>query len=139
MPYLLDTCAISELGKPQPSLRTREALLALPREELHLSTISIGEIQYGIQLLPDSAEKARLNSWLSVSILAVFGDRIIAVDPFVALHWGNLQATLQLRGLKMQLQDSLIAATALEYHLILVTRNDSDFVDAGVQIFNPWK
>ena len=139
MAFLLDTCAISELGKPRPDRSVKDALLALPREELHLSTISLGEIQYGIQLRPDSTEKSRLTSWLNMSILAVFGDRIIAVDTFVALRWGDLLANLKPRGLKMLLQDSLIAATALEYGLTLVTRNESDFAHAGVRILNPWK
>jgi tRNA(fMet)-specific endonuclease VapC len=139
MPYLLDTCAISELSKVKPNPKVKEALLALPRDELHLCTISVGEIQYGIQLLPDSSEKTRLASWLSMSILAVFGDRILELDVFDALRWGELMSELKQRGLKMQLQDSLIAATALQNSLTLVTRNESDFVHSGVHILNPWR
>jgi toxin FitB len=139
MLYLLNTCAISELDKVKPNLKVKEALLTLPRDELHLSTISIGEIQYGIQLLPNSAEKTRLSSWLSLSILAVFGDRILELDVFDALRWGDLMAELRQRGLKMQRLDSLIAATALENSLTLVTRNESDFAHSGVRVFNPWK
>src|SRR5262249_53192455 len=110
MPFLLDTCAISELSKVKPNPKVKDALLTLPRDELHLSTISVGEIQYGIQLLPDSAEKTRLASWLSMSILAVFGDRILELDVFDAMRWGDLVAELKRRGFRMQLQDSLIAA-----------------------------
>jgi predicted nucleic acid-binding protein len=139
MPFLLDTCAISELAKPRPDRRVKDALISLPREEVHLSAISLGEIQYGIELLAESAEKARLISWLNVSILAVFGDRIIAVDVFVAMRWGELLAALKPRGLKMQLQDSLIAATALESNLTLITRNMPDFAHSGVRILNPWQ
>ena len=108
MPYLLDTCAISELGEERPDLKVKQALLALPREELHLSTITLGEIQYGIALLPDSSKKSRLISWLNLSVIAVFADRTIPVDAFVALHWGDLLAQLRLRGLKMQVKDSLM-------------------------------
>ncbi|HVT80785.1 MAG TPA: type II toxin-antitoxin system VapC family toxin [Phycisphaerae bacterium] len=139
MPYLLDTCAISELSRIKPNPAVKETLLSMPRDELHLSTISVGEIQYGIQLRPDSAEKTRLASWLSMSILAVFGDRILEFDVFDALRWGDLMADLKHRGLTMQLQDSLIAAMALENSLTLVTRNESDFAHSGVRILNPWK
>ena len=139
MPYLLDTCAISELAKPRPDRRVKDALTALPREDVHLSAVSLGELQYGIGLRSDSAEKERLISWLNLSILAVFGDRIIPIDTFVALRWGDLLASLKPRGFKMQLQESLIAATALEFSLTLVTRNVSDFVHSGVRILNPWQ
>ena len=139
MAYLLDTCTVSELGKPRPDRKVRDALLALPREELHMSAITLGEIEYGIRLRPESAERSRLTEWLNVSVLAVFGERIVPVDSFVALCWGQLIAELKQRGMKMQLQDSLIAASAREFHLIIVTRNESDFAHAGVQVYNPWK
>ena len=139
MPYLLDTCAISELSKPKPNKKVRDALLELPRDDLRLSAISLGEIQYGIDLRVDSNEKSRLQSWFHISILAVFGNRIIDVDTFVAMRWGSLLADLKMGGHKMQRQDSLIAATALEFNLTLLTRNESDFAHCGVRVFNPWK
>jgi len=135
----MDTCALSELGKIEPNLKVRGALLELPREELRLSAISLGEIQYGIDLCADSNEKARLNKWFHLSVLAVFGNRIIDVDTFVAMRWGSLFADLKSRGKKMQIQDSQIAATALVHNLTLVTRNEKDFAHCGVRIFNPWR
>src|SRR4051794_21499155 len=108
MPYLLDTCAISELSKLRPDRTVKDALTSLPRDEVHLSAITVGEIRYGIGLVGDTAEKARLTSWLDATILAVFGERIVPIDTFVSLRWGDLLAGLKPRGFKMQLQDSLI-------------------------------
>jgi predicted nucleic acid-binding protein len=139
MAYLLDTCAISELGKSHPDRKVRDVLLALPRDQLNLSAITIGEIQYGISLRPDSEDKTRLITWLQTTILSVFGDRILSVDCFVAMSWGNLMGELKSRGLKMQFQDSLIAATAREFGLTVVTRNEKDFTHAGISILNPWR
>ncbi|MCL2639485.1 MAG: type II toxin-antitoxin system VapC family toxin [Phycisphaerales bacterium] len=138
MSYLMDTCTVCELGKPNPNRKVRDVLLELPREEIYLSTISLGEIQYGIDTHPNPNEKIRLEKWLNVSILAVFGNRMIDVNTVVALRWGRLIAELKSRGQKMQTQDSLIAATALEFGHTLITRNEKDFASSGVHVFNPW-
>ncbi len=139
MPYLLDTCAISELAEVRPNARVVQALLALPRHELYLSVITIGEINYGIELLPPSSRRDHLVSWFEQSIIAVFADHTYSIDSHIALRWGVLTANLRRRALTMQAKDSLIAATALTHDLILVTRNVSDFAHSGVQIINPWK
>jgi len=138
MPYLLDTCTVSELGDPKPNLRVRDALLALPREDLFLSTITIAEIIFGIEMLTPSPKRSHLLAWFQQSIAGVFMDRILPVDFNVACRWGELMARLTGNGKLMQRADSYIAATALQHGLTLITRNESDFSASGVAILNPW-
>jgi toxin FitB len=139
MAFLLDTCALSELSEKKPNLSVVRKLLALPRDDLFISTISLGEITYGIELLPPSRRRNEFEAWFEQSVLAVFQDRLLPIDMPVARRWGELEAEVRKQGLTMQVKDSLIAATALVHGLTVVTRNDADFAPSGVAILNPWK
>ncbi|HUO07993.1 MAG TPA: type II toxin-antitoxin system VapC family toxin [Phycisphaerae bacterium] len=139
MAYLLDTCALSELSAKKPDPRVVDALLALPREQVYISTITLGEIQQGIEQLPASARKDFLLKWFAESVLAVFAPRIIHVDIPIALKWGSLRAHLRVKGFAPQVVDSLIASTALVHDLTVVTENEKDFAATGVKTFNPWR
>ncbi|MBP8291427.1 MAG: type II toxin-antitoxin system VapC family toxin [Caldilineaceae bacterium] len=139
MSYLLDTCIISEFAARQPSVSVLHWLVGQMEERMHLSAITIGELKYGVERLPLTERRARLEQWLEIDVLARFQSRILPVDTLVMLRWGALKAHLERIGRPMQPMDSLIAATALAHNLILVTRNTGDFGDAGVQLFNPWQ
>ena len=139
MPYLLDTCALSELVAIKRDPRAVDNILRLPREELFVSSLTIGEIQDGIDHLPPCGRKDFLTSWLEHDVLRAYSNPPLPVDVILAREWGRLTASLRRRGLPMQIKDSLIAATALVHGLQVVTRNDSDFAHAGVRIFNAWK
>jgi tRNA(fMet)-specific endonuclease VapC len=106
---------------------------------LFLSVITIGEISKGIAKLTDSRRKQKLESWLQNELLQRFAQNILLIDIDVMLTWGRLIAALELKGRKMALMDSLIAALALHGNLQLVTRNENDFINAGISILNPWK
>lgn len=138
MGYLFDTCAMSALYKKSEPPKVVEKLISLPREAIFISALSIGELQRGIVSLPPSKERSRLTQWFELSVLAVFRPQVLVLDLDVALTWGTLRAKLISNGHTMQAIDSLIAATALAHDLTVVTRNESDFVHAGVRILNPW-
>jgi len=136
--YLLDTCVISELVRPTPDENVLNWLSQTPNERLFLSVITIGEIRKGISKLPDSKKKNRLANWLN-TLLEDYGSRIYPINLTVAENWGNIQAHAESKGTPLASIDSLIAAVALTYNLIIVTRNESDFIESNVTILNPWK
>ena len=139
MRFLLDTNVISELVKPLPNENVWEWVNALPDEQLFISSITIGELQRGIELLPPSIRRSDYERWLQEQILTQYADRIIAVDTMVMLRWGALMAGTAAKGRPLPVFDSLLAATALTPNMQLVTRNVQDFAETGVQVVNPWQ
>lgn len=139
MTYLLDTCVVSELLKPRPS-RTVTAWLAAQREEdLHLSVLTLGEVQKGVAQLPRSRKKARLQSWLDRDLRDRFRGRIAPIDENVALTWGRVSGDALARGRPLPVIDSLIAATAIVRDAAVVTRDEAGIREAGAKTVNPWE
>lgn len=139
MSYLLDTCVISELVARQPNPAVVQWIDSIDDRRFFLCAITIGEIKRGIEKLPDSRRRTLLDDWLVDDLLARFANRILSLDTAALLTWGSFTARLEAKGRKLPAMDSLIAAVALHHGLHLVTRNERDFVDAGVQVVNPWR
>ena len=139
MKYLLDTCVISELVAKQPNPQVLEWIDSIDADGVYISVITVGEITKGIEKLPNSKRKQELIDWLENELLIRFQDNLIELDVNILIRWGKLNARLEISGRRPPAIDSLIAATALEYELILVTRNESDFAETGVEILNPWR
>jgi len=137
--YLLDTNIPSEITRPQPEPKVEAFLLKAGKERVYLSVLSLGEIVKGIGILPEGKRRDSLQAWLEAEIRPWFGERILPVSAAVAERWGALSAQARLRGTPLPVVDGLIAATALEHGLTLVTRNSKDFVRSGVAIANPWE
>ena len=138
MNYLLDTCVLSEFTRRSPEPRVVEWVRSVEEEKLYLSVLSVGEISHGIEKLPPSARKETLTVWFNDDLLERFGNRLIPIDAQMMLLWGGLVARLEKLGSPVPVIDSLIAATALYHHLILITRNEADFEQTGVTVVNPW-
>lgn len=138
MNYLLDTCVISELVKPNPNEAVINWMSHTPNERLFLSVITIGEIRKGITKLPESKKKNQLTNWLN-TLLEDYQERIYPINLTVAENWGIIQGKAENNGTPVASVDSLIAAVAQTYNLIVVTRNENDFVSTNVTILNPWK
>jgi predicted nucleic acid-binding protein len=137
MRYLLDTNVISELQKSSCNPAVKVFIENTPPEDLFLSTISIGEIWYGVAKLNDGKKKLELSAWLNNQLPEYFQERVLLLDNQTAAEWGRLRSR-QKRTLPVI--DSLIAATALVHRLSLVTRNTQDFEDiAGISLLNPWE
>jgi len=135
--YLLDTCVISEMQHPRGNPLVREQIIALPDSGLFISTLVLGELLKGVELLPDGSKKTKLNQWL-VGLQQSFADRILVVDHETALLWGEMMARRQRAGRPLAVVDGLIAARAYRNGCTLVTRNERDFDSLGVPIMNPW-
>ncbi len=137
MNYLLDTCVISELVKPEPNNNVLDWIHNTPTERLYLSVITIGEIRKGLTKLPDSKRKDLLTNWLD-SLIEDYQNRIYSIDLTVAENWGIIQGKVEKKGKLMSSMDSLIAAIAYTHNLVLVTRNVRDFEASPLPIKNPW-
>lgn len=139
MSLLLDTCVISEAVKQMPNARVSQWLAAQDDDALHLSVITLGELEKGISRLPESRRRSQLETWLAHDIRARFEGRMLPISLDVALHWGRLQAECASQGRPLPVIDSLLASTALVHNLTLVTRNVEGFAVTGLDVFNPWQ
>lgn len=137
MNYLLDTCFLSELRKPQPHKSVLDLFESVDEKNLFISALSIGELYYGIALLPDGRQKKEIITWLK-QIENSYADLIIPIDEKVTARWGETRALLQSSGITINVVDGLLAATCQVYSLSLVTRNDKDFKHTGINILKPW-
>lgn len=134
---LLDTCVIAEYQKPVPETKVIDWLASNIEESLFLSVITIGEIEKGIAKLPASKRKKNLAVFLE-NLVARFDRRIINLDTRTLSQWGRLTGNLEKKGRLLPIIDSLLAATALEYDLTIITRHTAGFKDTGVRVLNVW-
>jgi predicted nucleic acid-binding protein len=109
------------------------------KESLFLSVMTLGEICKGIDLLPASQKRDALHDWLEVDVRSWYAGRILPVTESIAERWGHLAAHAKQQGIAVKVVDAVIAATALEHGLTLVTRNVKDFAGLGVVLLNPWE
>jgi predicted nucleic acid-binding protein len=132
--YLLDTNVISELRKPKPHGAVTAWFAALDERQIHLSAVTVGEIQAGIEITreQDLAKAAELEAWLD----AVAGAyNVLALDAPAFRAWARLMH----RSSDTLYEDAMIAATARLHGLTVATRNTADFKGFGVPLFNPFK
>lgn len=131
--FLLDTDVLSAHRRPARTPAIANWLSSRRTVDLHLSVISIGEIERGIarQRARDAAFAKALASWLD-RVLRLYGDRILGIDAPTARRWGQLSASIGHQG-----ADLLIAATALEHGLTVVTRNVRHYQPTGVSVLDP--
>ena len=131
--YLVDTDVLSALRRRERNPRIARWVLEQRAADLHLSVLSVGEIERGIgQQERVNPEFARaLASWLD-GVVAFYAERILAIDLATTRRWGQLSALLGHDG-----ADLLIAATALERGLTVVTRNVRHFQPTGVAVIDP--
>ena len=133
--YLLDTNVLSETRRPRPSAAVAGWIAATPPGRLHVSVLTLGEIELGIARIHgrgDHRQASALEHWLS-QVEVGFEDRILPVTLSVAAAWGRQQYTRPIPAI-----DALIAATARVHGMTVVTRNVKDFALTGLDILNPF-
>jgi toxin FitB len=133
--FLLDTMVVSELGRQRRHSAVATWIRAQNARSLHLSVLTLGEIERGIVLLQrrDSERASVLRSWLDQTVRR-FQERTLGVDAGISRRWGRLAAEFGHAG-----ADLLIAATALERGLTVVTRNIRHFEHTGVALLDPYE
>lgn len=134
MTFLVDANVLSEATRSEPDPRVLEWLSRHERE-IAVDPVILGEIRFGILLLPEGKRRARLENWYEEGIQRIY---CIPWDSAMGLRWAELLADLRASGRSMPIKDSLIAATALVHDLVVVTHNRRDFEKAGVEIFDPF-
>jgi len=126
---------LSEVTRPQASanvirwLRDHEA-------DFVVNPIVLGEIEYGIGLTPSTRKRAELQKWLANGLSRL---RIVNIDLDTASIWAALLVRLRKKGKTMPIKDSLIAASAIQHKLTIVTRNTTDFLHTGTKLIDPFK
>ena len=139
MAWLLDTNILSERRKPKPDPRVTAFYEIQPLNELYISAVNIAEIRFGIELQQDAARRAQLNDWLTLKLRPAFAGRILPVTEDILLKWRLLMEEGRKTGHTYSHPDLLLAATALQHGLTVVTRDRSDFDMAQVPVLNPWE
>ncbi|MDP9083485.1 MAG: PIN domain-containing protein [Pseudomonadota bacterium] len=110
----------------------------LPLELLYISVVTLAEIRFGIEVLPDVTRRSELNDWLAHKVRPMFEQRVLPITEEVMLKWRLLVEEGRKIGHTFSQPDLIIAATALHYDLMIVSRDTSDFEKARVTMFNPW-
>ena len=135
MSFLVDANVLSEATRPEPNPRVLEWLTRYERE-IAVDPIILGEIRFGIFLLPAGKRRMRLERWFQDGVERI---HCLTWEAATGLRWARLLADLRADGRSMPVKDSLIAATALVHGLTVVTRNRRDFEPAGVDIVDPFE
>ena len=137
--FLLDTNVLSEFNRRgEPDSRVRAWLEAADTDSLFASALTFGEIRFGVELLPPGRRRAQLERWLDQDLPEWFEGRVLTVDQLIADRWGLIRAQAQKKGRTLSVIDAILAATALQHDLTMVSRNVSDFLVVGLAVVNPW-
>jgi toxin FitB len=131
--FLVDANVLSEATKPTPDERVVE-WLGHNEPDLAVDPIILGEIRFGILLLPRGRRRSRLELWFEDGVQRL---QCIPWEAATGLRWAELLAVLRVEGRAMPIKDSLIAGTALAHDLAVVTLNRRDFDAAGVVVVDP--
>ena len=128
---------LSELVKPAPDAAVLSWMRERDSSDLFVSAMTLGELHRGVSKLPASRRRDDLSAWVQ-QLEAGFENRVLAFTKETATGWAQMCAKAEAAGKPMAAFDSIIAATALEHGLALVTRNLRDFEQAPVRLINPW-
>lgn len=132
--YLLDTNIVSELRKPRPQAAVISWLKGVDDSDLHISVVTLGEIQAGIEITreQDAAKAAEIEAWAD-QVAAAYN--VLPMDAATFRQWAKLMH----RQSDTVYEDAMIAAIALVHKLTVVTRNVADFKRFGVPMLNPFR
>jgi predicted nucleic acid-binding protein len=135
--WLLDTNVLSELRRRKPARSVVAFVAAEPLESLYISSITLAEIRFGIELVADATRRAELNDWMTHKVRPMFEQRVLPITEDVMFKWRLLVEEGRKVGHTFSQPDLIIAATALEHGLTIVSRDTSDYKRARVPVINP--
>jgi predicted nucleic acid-binding protein len=136
--WLLDTNVLSELRRPRPEKQVVVFVAAQPLESLFVSTVTLAEIRYGIEMVRDPARRADLAAWLDKRVRPMFDQRVLEASEDVLLRWRLLVEEGRKAGHTFSQPDLIIAAMALHHGLTVVTRDTAEYARARVPVLDPW-
>ena len=135
---LLDTNVVSELMRATPEAAVLRWMNGQPSSLVHLSSVSIAEITYGIRILPEGHRRHDLQHRFDRFLATAFSERLLDFDRAAALQYGEIMAVRRQIGRPMSVADGQIAAVARSRGCDLATRNVTDFEDCALELINPW-
>lgn len=139
MAFLLDTNVVSETIRPRPQQSVLDWIEAQNPPDLFLAAQTIGELVRGARKVREQERRERFERWIEQDLARQFDGRILPFDGRSAVIWGRLMGDGDRAGRRPAAADAQIAAVALRYELVLVTRNVRDFVRLDLQLLNPWR
>lgn len=137
--WLLDTNVLSELRCPRPAPQVVAFVAGQPLDLLFVSTVTLAEIRFGIELVADANRRAELNGWLTHKVRPMFEERILPVTEDIMFTWRLLVEEGRKTGHTFSQPDLIIAATGLHHGLTVVTRDTGDYAKARVPLLDPWR
>lgn len=139
MAWLLDTNVLSELRRPRPEPKVLAFIEGLPLDQIYVSVASLAELRYGIELATDATRRADLNEWLNNSIRPMFDQRVVPISEDVMVKWRIMVEEGRKTGHTFAQPDLIIAASAAQHGMTVVSRDRSQFDKARVPVVNPWE
>jgi predicted nucleic acid-binding protein len=136
--WLLDTNILSELRRPKPEPKVLAFVASQPLEELRISVVTLAEIRFGIEVLPDVKRRSDLTDWVTHKVRPMFEHRVLPISEDVMLKWRLLVEEGRKIGHTFSQPDLIIAATGQHHGLTIVSRDTSDYAKARVSVLNPW-
>jgi len=136
--WLLDTNVLSELRRPKPEPKVVRFVAKQPLESLHISVVTLAEIRFGIEVLPDVTRRSELNDWLTHKVRPMFEQRVLPITEDVMVKWRLLVEEGRKIGRTFSQPDLIVGATAQHHGLTIVSRDTSDYEKAHLAVFNPW-
>ena len=136
--WLLDTNVLSELRRRRPERKVLAFIAAQPLENLYVSVVTFAEIRFGIESVSDIARRAELSDWLAHKVRPMFEQRVLVISEDVMLKWRLLVEEGRKMRHTFSQPDLIIAATAMDHGLTVVSRDVSDYRKARVPVLNPW-
>ena len=135
---VLDTNIISEIVRPAPSGSVISWLNRQRTIDLAVTTVTLGELAYGVEALPDGEKRTALQYSIDRFIDVAFADRVLEFDRPSAVAYGAVMAARRRAGRPMSVPDGQIAAMTMRHEAMLATRNVRDFEGCGVPLVDPF-
>jgi predicted nucleic acid-binding protein len=136
--WLLDTNVLSELRRPRPHRTVIAFVSEQPLDLLYISSVTLAEIRFGIELVTNATKRAELTTWLANDVRPLFEGRVLLVTEDVLFRWRLLVEGGRRTGHTFSQPDLIIAAIALQHGMTIVSRDTSEYEKAGVPVLNPW-
>lgn len=135
---VLDTNVLSETLRPNPDAAVMTWLAARPAASLFTTTLTRGEILYGVRMLPKGRRRDRLHDAIMTIFAETFAGRILAFDSPSADAYADIAAARKQSGKPIGQFDAMIAAVTRSRGAVLATRNTKDFTGCGIELVDPW-
>ena len=126
------------MRRPRPEPKVVAFVAAQRLESLYVSSVTLAEIRFGIELVADPSRRAEFNDWLTHKVRPMFDQRVLPVTEDIMLKWRLLVEDGRKSGHTFSQPDLIIAATALEHGLTVVSRDTSDYERERAPVVNPW-